>query len=82
VITDINMPGMDGIEIVVALREALSEVGVIAISGGGLLEKGMLLDSAAALGADVTLEKPLDLGKLRSAIDALVARGVERGRGP
>jgi DNA-binding response OmpR family regulator len=77
VVTDINMPDMDGIEIVMALREAASDVGVIARSGGGLLGKAMLLDSAGALGADVTLAKPLDLGKLRGAIDALVARRAE-----
>ena len=82
VVTDINMPDMDGIEIVVALREASSEVGVIAISGGGMLDKALLLDSAAALGADVTLEKPMDLDELRSAIDTLVARRLERGSGP
>jgi CheY-like chemotaxis protein len=71
VVTDINMPDMDGIELVMALRETSSGIGVIAISGGGLFEKGMLLDSASALGADVTLQKPLDLDQLREAIDRL-----------
>jgi DNA-binding response OmpR family regulator len=73
VVTDINMPDMDGIEIVTALREASSNVGVIAMSGGGLFAPGLLLDSAAALGADLTLEKPFDLDQLSSAIDGVLA---------
>ncbi len=82
VVTDINMPDMDGMEFMMALRRTGSNVGVIAMSGGGVFEKGMLLESVAALGADVTLEKPLDLSELRSAIDALAARGTGGGRAP
>jgi CheY-like chemotaxis protein len=81
VVTDINMPDMDGIEIVVALRQAAFDGGVIAMSGGGLFEQSMLLDSAAALGADATFEKPVDPGELRETIDKLIARGAEKGRG-
>lgn len=74
VITDINMPGMDGIEIVTRLRDAASDLPIIVMSGGGLFAKGMLLDSAEALGADLTLEKPFDLERLRAAVDELTAR--------
>jgi YesN/AraC family two-component response regulator len=74
VVTDVNMPDMDGIEIVMALKDAATSVGLIVMSGGGLFGKGLLLDSAGALGADVTLEKPIDLDALRTAIDTLVAR--------
>jgi len=70
-VTDINMPEMDGIEIVSSLREAASRVPIIAMSGGGLFDKGMLLDSAQALGADRTLEKPFDLEELRHAVEEL-----------
>lgn len=76
VVTDVNMPDMDGIEIVMALREAADRVGVIVMSGGGLFGTALLLDSAGALGADVTLEKPIELGALRAAIDSLVARNA------
>ncbi|MGE0158757.1 MAG: response regulator transcription factor [Gemmatimonadales bacterium] len=78
VVTDINMPDMDGIETVMALRDAATGVGVIAMSGGGLFDKSLLLDSAGALGADVTLEKPIDLDELRTAIDALLGRKSPR----
>ncbi len=74
VVTDINMPGMDGIEMVMALRAKSSSVGIIAMSGGGLFDKALLLDSAGALGADVVLDKPMDLAELRAAVERLAAR--------
>ena len=72
VVTDVNMPDMDGIEVILKLREAASEIPLIVMSGGGFFDKELLLDSAGALGADVTLEKPIDLDELRSAIDSLI----------
>ena len=75
VVTDINMPGMDGIEIITSLRDTASATPIIAMSGGGLFDGAMLLDSAEALGADRTLEKPFDLEELRRAVDELIARG-------
>jgi CheY-like chemotaxis protein len=71
-ITDINMPDMDGIEMVTTLRETASTMPIIAMSGGGLFDKGMLLDAAEALGADLTLEKPFDLEVLRAAVEKLI----------
>jgi DNA-binding NtrC family response regulator len=72
-VTDINMPGMDGIEILTALRKQGSAVPVIAISGGGYLDKDLLLTSASMLGALVTLEKPFALDELRSAVEQILA---------
>jgi DNA-binding NtrC family response regulator len=69
VVTDINMPGLDGIEVILALADADSNVPVIAMSGGGLFGKEMLLDSAGALGAVATLEKPFEPEQVRRAID-------------
>jgi DNA-binding response OmpR family regulator len=67
------MPGMDGIEILTALRKQGSAVPVIAISGGGYLDKDLLLTSASMLGALVTLEKPFALDELRSAVEQVLA---------
>jgi YesN/AraC family two-component response regulator len=75
VVTDINMPDMDGIEIIMALQEAASSVSVIAMSGGGLFDKEMLLDSAGALGAVVTLEKPFEPTLLQATIASVLAGG-------
>ena len=70
VITDINMPGGDGIEIINTLRDMGSDVPIVAMTGGGRLDKGHLLEDAALLGAVGTLEKPFDLPALRAAVEA------------
>lgn len=72
-ITDINMPDMDGIEILTALRKNGSGMPVIAISGGGYLDKNLLLTSAAMLGALMTLEKPFALEELRDAVESALS---------
>ena len=74
VVTDINMPDMDGIEVIDRLREATDGCPVIAISGGGLFAKDLLLENAAMLGAVSTLAKPFDLNDLRAAVEAALAR--------
>ncbi|HET9949105.1 MAG TPA: hypothetical protein VFQ22_09305, partial [Longimicrobiales bacterium] len=57
-------------EILQALKERGSRIPVIAISGGGRLDTGLLLDSANLLGAVRTLEKPFALEDLRRAVDS------------
>src|SRR6266704_3580210 len=65
VITDIFMPGQDGIETLVELRKAFPTLKVIAMSGGaggGLIN---LLHDAELLGADRTIPKPFTPRELR-----------------
>jgi len=68
-ITDINMPDMDGIELLNALRARESRLPVIAMSGGGHFDKRLLLASARMLGAVFTLEKPFELDELRRLVE-------------
>jgi len=68
-ITDINMPDMDGIEILNELRARESRLPVIAMSGGGKFDKRLLLASARMLGAVLTLEKPFELDELRRLVE-------------
>jgi CheY-like chemotaxis protein len=75
VITDINMPEMDGIEILNELRVTKAPVPVIAISGGGRVPKSLLLGNASLLGAVETLEKPFELAALLQTIERLLAGG-------
>lgn len=74
VITDINMPEMDGIELIVTLVERWPSLPIIAISGGGKLPKDVLLLDADLLGAVTTLPKPFDLSQLKAAVDQALAR--------
>lgn len=66
VITDINMPEMDGIEVIGELRGAGTPV--VAISGGGRIDKNLLLDSAGLLGAVYTLAKPFTMEALLEVV--------------
>lgn len=69
VVTDINMPTMDGIELVRRLVEQRPGLKVIAISGGGLLPKDELLTDARLLGAVDVLEKPFSLEALLGHVE-------------
>jgi len=56
------MPEMDGIEVIGELRGGGTPV--VAISGGGRIDKGLLLDSADLMGAVHTLAKPFTMEAL------------------
>lgn len=72
-ITDLNMPELDGIELLLAVRENSPALPIVVVSGGGLLDKELLLDNAGALGAHRTLAKPLDLRALQQVVAQLLA---------
>ena len=73
VITDINMPEMDGIEVILRLSEDGDGLPIIAVSGGGMLPKESLLSDADALGAVSSLAKPFEMTDLVAAVDAALA---------
>ena len=57
VVTDIFMPGMDGGEVIRALRAVDNQVKIVAVSGGGAFYDVDVLDMARKLGAAVILRK-------------------------
>jgi CheY-like chemotaxis protein len=71
ILSDINMPGMDGIELLQKAKSAKPEVPVIMISAYGDAETR---HKALQSGADDLLTKPIDFGALRHAIDKRVER--------
>jgi len=75
VVTDVNMPGVDGIEVISALRRLRNEVPIVAISGGGLFKKEMLLASARAIGADEVVSKPFDLQEIVAVLRRVLKGG-------
>ncbi len=68
VITDIHMPEMNGLELILELTRQFLNVRVIAISGG-LGENTSALDVAKLLGARQTLQKPFSIATIRSAVE-------------
>jgi CheY-like chemotaxis protein len=83
VITDVIMPGMDGVATVEKIREGHPDVPIIVISGGGNVapmdyEPGAIstsayLASATNAGADRTLTKPFERQELVKAVDELLS---------
>lgn len=74
VITDIIMPGQDGVETIHTIRREFPNAKIIAISGGSANIRGeYLLGTADALGALKTFSKPVDVGELLDAIDSLMS---------
>lgn len=72
VITDILMPGQEGIETIILLRRDYPDVPVIAISGGGTISANAHLNTAGKLGADRTLSKPFTRDEILSAVSDLL----------
>ena len=70
ILSDINMPGMSGLEMLPKARAARPEVPVIMITAYGDADtKRKALDA----GAEALLTKPIDFVALRSEIDSRVA---------
>jgi CheY-like chemotaxis protein len=77
VITDIFMPGMDGIEFLVHIRKTFPDARVLAMSGGGILSRDQALSDAALLGADQILQKPFSQEEVLEAVNRMLDSGKE-----
>ncbi len=71
IIVDILMPDRDGIETIQKIRAVRGDVGIIAISGGGIVEPMFYLDLAEKFGAHHHLAKPFKPKELIEAVESL-----------
>lgn len=69
ILTDILMPGKDGIELLFELLRRKSNVPIIAMSGGGRISPADHLENALKMGASEVLIKPFSLDDLFSKIE-------------
>ena len=69
VLTDINMPGLDGHDVIEAIRVLHADIPIIAISGGGATPKDELLLKASNLGAVEIIMKPFEFRQLVGAVE-------------
>ena len=72
VITDIVMPGKEGLETIMELRRLQPQLKIIAISGGGRFSPDAYLPMAQRLGATATLEKPFSSEQILDLIASLL----------
>src|SRR5436305_9860117 len=73
VVTDLKMHGLDGIELLRAVRERAPQTGVILMTAHGTVDTAV---EAMRLGALDYVEKPFPLG----AMEAKVEKALERAR--
>ena len=73
VVSDYNMPGMDGLQLLHALRSnpKLNRIGFILITGRA--DKS-IIDQGRSLGMNNFLKKPFTPAELRGCIEAVVGR--------
>jgi CheY-like chemotaxis protein len=71
VVTDMVMPGRDGLSLISALRGVDPEAAIIAISG----KSPGQLEASKIFGAHAVLTKPIDRGEFLAVVDDLVGTG-------
>jgi CheY-like chemotaxis protein len=76
VITDIVMPGVDGTEVILALRNRPNRPPVLAVSGGGAHIGSHTALLIAKQFADAALAKPFDSTELMGVVNELLSRAA------
>ena len=72
-ITDVVMPEMNGLDIIMDLRRRQPLLKIIAVTGGGEMNAVSYLSVARKLGATRTLAKPVSGRQLLSAVTGVLA---------
>lgn len=78
IITDIIMPEVEGIELILNARATFPNLPIIAISGGGRTNRMDVLHLAQQLGAAAVLPKPFTRADLMATIDKTIGPSNDR----
>ncbi len=73
-ITDILMPGKEGMELIGEVRQKYPLVKIIAMSGGGSIAGAQYLEIAEKLGSSWSLNKPFSRDELISGIKYVLGK--------
>ena len=74
VISDVFMPDMDGIDLLIRVREVFPEITIFVMSGGGrYLDKDSILAAASKLGATSVFEKPFKIEEVLKAVRGVLS---------
>jgi DNA-binding response OmpR family regulator len=74
IVTDMNMPGTSGAQLIAEARARWPNLPIIAISGSHTAEGESMLDSARALGADAMVAKPFRAAVLRDVLASVLSQ--------
>jgi len=73
VITDIVMPAIDGIGVILSLKEKYPHIRIIAITGGAAKnDRVYFLNVCKMMKVDLVLPKPFKAGELKSAVNKVL----------
>ena len=72
IITDLFMPGKNGLELIKEVRKKYPEIRILAISGGNYTKTCDFLPIADLIGANETMHKPFGMKELQQRVDKLV----------
>lgn len=75
VITDVVMPEVDGIEVLLKLRLLAPKAEALVMSGGGRADLELSLEKARRLGARAVLRKPFTKAEMLEAVHQALASG-------
>jgi DNA-binding response OmpR family regulator len=81
VVTDLFMPGKDGIETIQELRGDFPDARIIAMSGGAARGDMGTLTDARLFGADIAMPKPFTMASMARAVRTLLQRQSGEGAG-
>lgn len=73
VISDIIMPGKEGIETIREIRELHPEIQIIAMSTGGSLGNAQILEYARMIGAHEAIRKPVELPEFITTVQRMLS---------
>ena len=71
-VIDIFMPEVDGMEFTIRVKRLVPEAKIVAMSGGGALDKESVLDIARRYGAARTLTKPFEMTELIEVVNEVL----------
>ena len=72
VITDMALPGRDGLSVIAAIKKEFPNTKVIAVSGAGNLLAEELFQEAQELGVSDTFSKPFDVREMMCGITEIL----------
>ena len=75
VVTDLNMPDMDGVQLLAALRKAGGHIPVIVLTGAGFEHRA---EDVLARGAHACFAKPFDIDVFLNAVSEVLMVGTAR----